>query len=111
MEPDWAKIATVGGHRISKRWGCLACLIMGLCLESASVKMLPMTIKDDIYLSPDGMHHPLCIIPSLSSEGWCVMYGDDVCSSSELEVSSVCACRLFFFILREMWTSKQRNRK
>lgn len=72
-------------------------------MESASGKMLPMSIRDDIHLSPDGTHHPLCTV-KLSSEGWCVVYGDDMCSS-KLQVSAMCACRQFVkyvCILREL---------
>lgn len=42
-----------------------------------------------------------------------MVYGDDVCSSSELQMSSMCARSHFFLIiiLREMWAIKKRNRK
>lgn len=70
-----------------------------------------MSIRDDIYLSADGTHHPLCTSSALSSEGCCVVYGDDVCSS-KLQVSAMCAHRQFLIYIYICFKGiKQRNRK
>lgn len=47
--------ADMGAARGGDAWS-----VCGWLLEPASGKMLPMSIRDDIYLSPHGSHHPLC---------------------------------------------------